>query len=63
MNSKQLDQAVKDKWITQKQRDKLQPKYLEWLIKTNRAKKHHPKPSLSAAEWDKKKKKKNQGKK
>ena len=43
-------QAVKDKWITQRQADKLNPSYLNYLIARNKKKGHHPK-RVSDAKW------------
>ena len=55
MDDKALDQAVKDGWITAKQREKIPNRnYLVYLAKTNKEKGHKPKPSLSTAEWEKK---------
>ena len=49
MDDKALNQAVKDGWITKKQREKIASRaYLTWLARTNKAKNHKPKPSLSA---------------
>ena len=45
MDDKALNQAVKDGWITKKQREKIASRaYLTWLVRTNKAKKHKPKP-------------------
>jgi hypothetical protein len=43
-------QAVKDGWITQKQSEKLNPSYLNYLIARNKKRGHHPK-HVSDAEW------------
>ena len=52
MDDKALNQAVKDGWITKKQREKLPSRaYLTWLVRTNKAKNHKPKPSLSTEAW------------
>ena len=52
MDDKALNQAVKDGWITKKQREKIPSRaYLTWLARTNKAKNHKPKPSLSAEAW------------
>ena len=52
MDDKALNQAVKDGWITKKQREKLPSRaYLTWLARTNKAKNHKPKPSLSEDAW------------
>ena len=52
MDDKALNQAVKDGWITKKQREKLPSRaYLTWLARTNKAKNHKPKPSLSTEAW------------
>ena len=49
MDDKALDNAVKEGWITKLQREKLPSRaYLTWLARTNKAKNHKPKPSLSA---------------
>ena len=48
MDDKALDQAVKDGWITAKQKEKIPNKnYLVYLAKTNKEKGHKPKPSLT----------------
>jgi len=52
MDDKALNQAVKDGWITKKQREKIKSRaYLTWLVRTNKAKKHKPKPSLPEEVW------------
>ena len=52
MDDKALNQAVKDGWITKKQREKIPSRaYLTWLARTNKAKNHKPKPSLSEEAW------------
>ena len=52
MDDKALDKAVKDKWITKKQREKIPSRaYLTWLARTNKAKNHKPKPSLTEEVW------------
>ena len=52
MDDKALNQAVKDGWITKKQREKIASRaYLTWLARTNKAKNHKPKPSLSEDAW------------
>ena len=54
MDDKDLNKAVKDGWITKKQREKIQSRaYLTWLVKSNKAKNHKPQPSLSDKEWQK----------
>jgi len=54
MDDKALDQAVKDGWITAKQREKIPNRnYLVYLAKTNKEKGHKPKPSLSTEQWEK----------
>ena len=52
MDDTALDKAVKEGWITKKQREKLPSRaYLTWLARTNKAKNHKPKPSLSEEAW------------
>ena len=52
MDDKALDNAVKEGWITKKQREKIVSRaYLTWLARTNKAKNHKPKPSLSEDAW------------
>ena len=51
MDDKALDNAVKEGWITKLQREKLSRAYLTWLARTNKAKNHKPKPSLSEDAW------------
>ena len=51
MDDTALDNAVKGGWITKLQREKLSRAYLTWLARTNKAKNHKPKPSLSAEAW------------
>ena len=52
MDDTALDKAVKDGWITKLQREKLPSRaYLTWLARTNKAKNHKPKPSLSEDAW------------
>ena len=52
MDDKALNQAVKDGWITKKQREKIASRaYLTWLARTNKAKNHKPKPSLTEEAW------------
>ena len=52
MDDTALDNAVKEGWITKLQREKLPSRaYLTWLARTNKAKNHKPKPSLSAEAW------------
>ena len=52
MDDKALDNAVKQGWITKKQREKIVSRaYLTWLARTNKAKNHKPKPSLPAEAW------------
>ena len=52
MDDKALDNAVKDGWITKLQREKLPSRaYLTWLARTNKAKNHKPKPSLTEEVW------------
>ena len=51
MDDKALDNAVKGGWITNLQREKLSRAYLTWLARTNKAKNHKPKPSLSEDAW------------
>ena len=54
MDDKALDQAVKDGWITLKQREKIPNRnYLVYLVKTNKEKGHKPKPSLTTEQWAK----------
>ena len=54
MDDKALDQAVKDGWITLKQREKIPNRnYLVYLAKTNKEKGHKPKPSLTTEQWAK----------
>ena len=54
MDDKALDQAVKDGWITSKQRTKIPNRnYLVYLVKTNKEKGYKPKPSLTPAQWAK----------
>ena len=54
MDDKALDQAVKDGWITLKQREKITNRnYLVYLVKTNKEKGHKPKPSLTTEQWAK----------
>ncbi|MGZ0214154.1 MAG: hypothetical protein ACKVI4_16880 [Actinomycetales bacterium] len=54
MDDKALDQAVKDGWITAKQREKIPNRnYLVYLVKTNKEKGHKPKPSLTTEQWAK----------
>ena len=54
MDDKALDQAVKDGWITSKQREKIPNRnYLVYLAKTNKEKGHKPKPSLTTEQWAK----------
>ena len=51
---KQLDQAVKEGWLTKKQRTGITSRgYLTYLARTNKEKGHKPKPSLSSKEWEK----------
>ena len=55
MDDKQLDQAVKEGWLTKKQRTGITSRgYLSYLARTNKEKGHKPKPSLSSKEWEKK---------
>ena len=52
MDDKALDNAVKGGWITKLQREKIASRaYLTWLARTNKAKNHKPKPSLSTEAW------------
>ena len=52
MDDKALNQAVKDGWITKKQREKIASRaYLTWLARTNKAKNHKPNPSLTEEVW------------
>ena len=52
MDDKALDNAVKQGWLTKLQREKLPSRaYLTWLARTNKAKNHKPKPSLSEDAW------------
>ena len=51
MDDTALDKAVKDGWITKLQREKLSRAYLTWLARTNKAKNHKPKASLSEEAW------------
>ena len=51
MDDTALDKAVKGGWITKLQREKLSRAYLTWLARTNKAKNHKPKPSLSEEAW------------
>ena len=52
MDDTALDKAVKEGWITKLQREKLPSRaYLTWLARTNKAKNHKPKPSLSEDAW------------
>ena len=52
MDDTALDKAVKEGWITKKQREKLPSRaYLTWLARTNKAKNHKPKPSLTEEAW------------
>ena len=51
MDDTALDKAVKEGWITKLQREKLSRAYLTWLARTNKAKNHKPKPSLSVDAW------------
>ena len=51
MDDTALDNAVKGGWITKLQREKLSRAYLTWLARTNKAKNHKPKPSLSEDAW------------
>ena len=51
MDDTALDKAVKKGWITKLQREKLSRAYLTWLARTNKAKNHKPKPSLSEDAW------------
>ena len=52
MDDTALDKAVKEGWITKKQREKLPSRaYLTWLARTNKAKNHKPKPSLTEEVW------------
>ena len=54
MDDKQLDQAVKEGWLTKKQRTGITSRgYLSYLARTNKEKGHKPKPSLSSKEWEK----------
>ena len=54
MDDKALNQAVKDGWITAKQREKITNRnYLVYLAKTNKEKGHKPKPSLTTEQWAK----------
>ena len=54
MDDKALDQAVKDGWITLKQREKIPNRnYLVYLAKTNKEKGHKPKPSQTPEQWAK----------
>ena len=54
MDDKALDQAVKDGWITSKQREKIPNRnYLVYLAKTNKEKGHKPKPSQTPEQWAK----------
>ena len=54
MDDKALDQAVKDGWITPKQRENIPNRnYLVYLAKTNKEKGHKPKPSLTTEQWAK----------
>ena len=54
MDDKQLDQAVKDGWLTKKQRTGITSRgYLSYLARTNKEKGHKPKPSLKPKEWEK----------
>ena len=64
MDDKALNQAVKDGWITKNQREKLPSRaYLTWLARTNKAKNHKPKPSLTEEKSSQTKKKKTTRKK
>ena len=52
MDDKALDNAVKGGWITKLQREKIASRaYLTWLARTNKAKNHKPKPSLTEEVW------------
>ena len=51
MDDTALDKAVKEGWITKLQREKLSRAYLTWLARTNKAKNHKPKPSLTEEVW------------
>ena len=52
MDDTALDKAVKEGWITKKQREKIVSRaYLTWLARTNKAKNHKPKPSLTEEAW------------
>ena len=52
MDDTALDKAVKEGWITKLQREKIVSRaYLTWLARTNKAKNHKPKPSLSEEAW------------
>ena len=52
MDDKALDNAVKEGWITKLQREKIVSRaYLTWLARTNKAKNHKPKPSLTEEVW------------
>jgi hypothetical protein len=54
MNDKELDQAVKDGWVTKKQREKIPNRsYLVYLAKKNKETGHKPKPSMTTEEWAK----------
>ena len=53
ISDKELDQAAKDGWITQLQRQRLSRNYASWLARSNKGKKHKPKASLKTAEWEK----------
>jgi hypothetical protein len=54
MDDKQLNQAVKEGWITKNQREKITSRgYLSYLARTNKEKGHKPKPSLKPKEWEK----------
>ena len=51
MDDKQLDQAVKEGWLTKNQREKITSRgYLTYLARTNKEKGHNPKPSFSSKE-------------
>ena len=54
MNDKELDQAVKDGWVTKKQREKIPNRsYLVYLAKKNKETGHKPKPSMTTEQWAK----------
>ena len=53
MTDKEFDQAAKDGWITQLQRQRLSRNYASWLARSNKGKKYKPKASLKTAEWEK----------